>query len=96
MRAIISLTVLWFTGGATLTWSLGFPLIQAFQIGFVGVIAALVYVVVVILPVERNRRLFFEGAGPDDEHYLHIGCLWIIPLAVILWALIILLVKLLF
>jgi hypothetical protein len=54
------------------------------------------YVALVILPIEYNRRLFFDGPGPEDEFYVHIGCLWYIPLTGLIWLPIILLVMFLF
>lgn len=28
----------------------------------------------------RFERIFFEGPRPDDEGYIPVGCLWVIPM----------------
>jgi len=95
MIRIVILALAWFLSGVAITWSLGFSLLNSTQVGLIGLIIALVYLAILILPNDYNRKLFFEGPTVDDEFYLHIGCLWYIPLMALTWVPIILLIRLL-
>lgn len=96
MIRIIILSVAWFLSGTLVTWSLGFSFLASGRVGLISLIIALVYLALLILPIEYNRRLFFSGPGPEDEFYLHIGCLWYIPLVAMIWTPLILIIRFLF
>jgi hypothetical protein len=96
MARILILVMAWFLSGTLTTWSLGFSLLVSIQVGLISLIIALIYLALVILPIEYNRRLFLNGSKTGDEFYLHVGCLWYIPLAVIAWVPLIWIIRSLF
>lgn len=93
---ILLLAMAWFLSGTLTTWSLGFSFFASIQVGLISLIIALIYLALVILPREYNRRLFFSGPETGDEFYLHVGCLWYIPLAAIAWVPLIWVIRFLF
>jgi hypothetical protein len=87
---VIAFAALWFLAGYLATLLVGhfseLPLNPA-QFGLISVLIGLI-ALVSRLQTEQGRQLFFEGPEPDEDGDLILGCLWAIPLQVLLVTLI--------
>jgi len=83
---VILFAVLWFVAGFVLAafsrLFVDLP-VGDIQCGLILMTAGLIGLLPVIR-TERGRRLFFEGPNEDEDTDLRIGCLWVIPVLIVL------------
>ncbi len=90
--SILSLAMVWaisgYVCGAFIEW-LGLPYPMAMILASLNVIMGM-FLFLGITKDARLERIFFDGPSPTDEGYIPVGCLWVIPLnllliGIILW-----------
>ena len=83
---VILFAVLWFVAGFVLAvfsrLLVDLP-VGNIQCGLILMTAGLIGLLPIIR-TERGRRLFFEGPDEDEDTDFRIGCLWVIPVLIVL------------
>lgn len=89
MRRITLFTLIWFLAGyipaLLLARFIHLPF-QLFQCGLFSLLVGLL-LLASFIRTERGRRLFYEGPAEDEDGDPFVGCLWFLPLFIIMAAL---------
>ncbi|MCP4283911.1 MAG: hypothetical protein GY792_05605 [Gammaproteobacteria bacterium] len=95
LKEFTKVAVSWFLAVGAVMVALGYDLTTAYQAGLIAAIISLVWIVVLILPFEQSRQIFFyfDEQPSDVESFMHIGCLRSIPLIIVIWIPIILVIR---
>ena len=89
MPHTIAFAVLWFLAGFFAALLLGQFINLPFNAVQCGLMSLLVGLVAFMLKLqsEQGRRMFYEGPEPGEDGDVVLGCLWVIPLQILLFTL---------
>ena len=86
MQTLALYAVAWFLAGYAVTWLVNAWFrspVEAYQGGLMGLIVGLI-ILMPAIRTERGRRLFYEGPAEGEEGDPVIGCLFLLPILILI------------